>query len=76
MFGYLVADRSNLTEEQFMQYRSAYCGICSCLRKNGLVRGTLCLSYDLVFLWMVLSSMYEPQRSLSEDSADTLLISE
>ena len=67
MFGYLVAARSNLTEEQFMQYRSAYCGICSCLRKNGLVRGTLCLSYDLVFLWMVLSSMYEPQRSLSEE---------
>ena len=67
MFGYLVADRSNLTDEQFGQYRSAYCGICSSLRNNGLVRGTLCLSYDLVFLWMVLSSMYEPQLSSSKE---------
>lgn len=67
MFGYLVADRSNLTDEQFRQYRSAYCGICSRLRENGLVRGTLSLSYDLVFLWMVLSSMYEPEETLSQE---------
>ena len=65
MFGYLVADRASLTDEQFRQYRSAYCGICTCLRKNGLIRGTLSLSYDLVFLWMVLSSMYEPEETAS-----------
>ena len=66
MFGYLIADRANLTEEQFRQYRSAYCGICSSLRTSGLVRGTLSLSYDLVFLWMVLSSMYEPEETLTK----------
>ncbi len=62
MFGYLVADRANLTDAQFGEYRAAYCGICSVLRKNGLVSGTLSLSYDLVFLWMLLTSMYEPDE--------------
>jgi len=61
MFGYLIADRNNLTEEEFSQYRAAYCGICARLRENGLLRGTVALSYDLVFLWMVLTSMYEPE---------------
>lgn len=61
MFGYLTADRSSLEEKDFAEYRSVYCGICSELRKNGLLSGTLSLSYDLVFLWMILTSMYEPQ---------------
>ncbi|MBP0968780.1 MAG: hypothetical protein J5744_01400 [Oscillospiraceae bacterium] len=67
MFGYLIADRTNLEEKDFLEYRSAYCGICSSLRKNGLVRGTLSLSYDLVFLWMILSSMYEPETVTTQE---------
>ena len=67
MFGYLVADRKNLSEEEFQQYKAAYCGICSCLRKNGTISGSIALSYDLVFLWLILSSMYEPEeKQISE----------
>ena len=62
MFGYLIADREKLDEEQFGIYRAAYCGICRKLREGGQVSGTLALSYDLVFLWLVLSSMYEPDE--------------
>ena len=67
MFGYLVADCKNLSEEEFQQYKAAYCGICSCLRKNGTISGSIALSYDLVFLWLILSSMYEPEeKQISE----------
>ena len=66
MFGYLIADRKNLNEEEFRTYRAVYCGICSKLRDSG-ISGSLALSYDLVFLRMILSSMYEPDESESEE---------
>ena len=73
MFGYLIADRKNLTEEEFRNYRAAYCGICSSLRKEGTISGSLALSYDLVFLWLILSSMYEPEEIIDFDNLTILI---
>lgn len=62
MFGYVVADRSTLTEEEILRYQSCYCGLC---RVIGEQYGTLqraALNYDMTFLVLLLSSLYEPQE--------------
>ncbi len=68
MFGFVAADRSQLTEEQLLRYRGCYCGLC---RKIGHTYGTaqrLALNYDLTFLAMLLSSLYEPDEISGSDS--------
>ncbi len=60
MFGYVIADRGLLTEAQLLRYQSCYCGLC---RSIGQTYGSLqrtALSYDITFLVLLLSSLYEP----------------
>ena len=61
MFGYIVANRAALTDEQVRRYRACYCGLCQSLkqRHGGLSR--LTLSYDMTFVVLLLSSLYEPE---------------
>lgn len=62
MFGYVIADRAALTEEQLQRYKSCYCGLC---RAIGRSYGTLqraALNYDMTFLVLLLSSLYEPEE--------------
>lgn len=59
MFGYVIVNTKNLSEEAQARYGSAYCGLCHALgRRHGLA-GRLTLSYDLTFLCLLLSSLYE-----------------
>ncbi len=60
MFGYVVANREALSEEQFARYKGAYCGLCHVLkvRHGGISR--MALTYDMVFLMLLLGSLYEP----------------
>jgi hypothetical protein len=62
MFGYVQANLSDLSEEEQVRYRSAYCGLCRTLgeRHGGFSR--LSLTYDLTFLTLLLSSLYEPEE--------------
>ena len=61
MFGYVIANIEALSEEQRDRYRAYYCGVCRSLTKNhGLLTSSI-LSYDMVFLVLVLSSLYEPE---------------
>ena len=61
MFGYVIANREAMTEEQKGRYKAYYCGICRALTKNhGVLKSSL-LSYDMAFLVLVLSSLYEPE---------------
>lgn len=58
MFGYVVADKSALTEKQLKRYRGSYCGLC---RSIGSRCGTVCrlsLSYDMSFLLLLLGGLY------------------
>ena len=62
MFGYVVADLETLSDENKERYRSCYCGLC---RKIGSKYGTIhrmTLNYDLTFLTLLLSSLYEPEE--------------
>ena len=62
MFGYLVADTGLLTPEELERYRSCYCGLCRRIReRHGQLTG-LSLTYDMTFLVLLLSSLYEPEE--------------
>lgn len=66
MFGYLVADTAALTEEQLQRYQACYCGLCRSLEKRHGQLSRLTLNYDMTFLVLLLSSLYEPEESLGE----------
>ena len=58
MFGYVVANVDALTPEEKSIYREYYCGLCHELgiRHGGISRITL--TYDMTFLILLLSSLY------------------
>lgn len=60
MFGYVTADLGRLNDEQRRRYKAYYCGLCRSLseRHGELARFTL--TYDMTFLVMLLSGLYEP----------------
>ena len=66
MFGYLVADTGTLSEEQFARYRSCYCGLCRSIRERHGQQAGLSLTYDMAFLVLLLSSLYEPEEREGE----------
>lgn len=66
MFGYLTASVQQLTEEQALRYKSFYCGVCISLKHRHGQLSRLTLNYDLSFLVLLLSSLYEPEESAEE----------
>ena len=60
MFGYVRPVLETLTEEEKFRYQSVYCGLCQSLgHRYGLIaRGGV--TYDMTFLALLLSSLYEP----------------
>lgn len=67
MFGYLVADTAALTQEQMQRYKACYCGLCRSLEKRHGQLSRLTLNYDMTFLVLLLSSLYEPEETMGED---------
>ena len=60
MFGYVVPHYGALAPQDLARYRAVYCGICHSLGARYGLRGRLTLTYDLTFLALILSSLYEP----------------
>ncbi len=59
MFGYVMVNKPELKIKDFDRYRSYYCGLCEALkRRHGLI-GRAMLNYDMTFLVMVLSDLYD-----------------
>lgn len=67
MFGYVVANHAQLTDEQAARYRSCYCGLCRTLGRRYGLRGRVALTYDMTFLVLLLSSLYEPKEERGEE---------
>ena len=65
MFGYISPVMKSLTEEQQASWRACYCGICHSLRRRYGHMERMCLSHDMTFLAMLLSSLYEPSSAAS-----------
>ncbi|MGN0298034.1 MAG: DUF5685 family protein [Lachnospiraceae bacterium] len=62
MFGYIDVNKKELKIREFEEYRSYYCGLCNILeQKHGLV-GKMTLTYDMTFLYLLLSGLYEPKE--------------
>ncbi len=66
MFGYVRPDPSTLPEDLQVRYRSFYCGLCRALGQRHGHLSRLTLTFDLTYLTMFLSSLYEPEEQTGE----------
>ncbi len=64
MFGYINVNQSELKFKEFAIYHSYYCGLCRVLKRKYGLSGQLSLSYDMTFLVMVLTGLYDPETTL------------
>lgn len=62
MFGYVVVNKPELKIKEFEEYRTYYCGLCKALKAKAGVRGQISLSYDMTFLALLLTLLYEPEQ--------------
>lgn len=67
MFGYIVPALDQLPKDRQKCYRAYYCGLCHCLKERYGQLARMTLSYDMTFLYILLSSLYEPEtKTISE----------
>ncbi|MDO4518674.1 MAG: DUF5685 family protein [Eubacteriales bacterium] len=60
MFGYIVLNKPEIKFKDFDLYSSFYCGLCHSLKQRHGLSGQITLSYDLTFIVILLSGLYEP----------------
>lgn len=60
MFGYIIINKAEMKFKEFDIYHSFYCGICRDLKRKYGASGQMALSYDMTFLAILLTSLYEP----------------
>ena len=66
MFGYVRPYLADLSEEEKKRYRGVYCGLCRALNEKYGLAGRMGLNYDMTFLILLLSSLYEPREQSRE----------
>lgn len=60
MFGYITVSVEDCSEEEKARYQEAYCGLCRTLKEKYGQLSRFGLTYDMTFLLLLLSSLYEP----------------
>lgn len=68
MFGYINLNRKELPEESAKAYQAYYCGLCQALKRTCGTKGQMLLTYDMTFLIVLLTGLYELDH---EESAFT-----
>lgn len=63
MFGHVRPDTNQLEQAEKQRYRAIYCGLCHTLAEKYGFTSRLALTYDLTFLCLLLSSLYEPPET-------------
>ncbi len=63
MFGYVMINKAEMKFREFDVYHSFYCGICRDLKRKYGVPGQIALSYDMTFLAILLTGLYEPETA-------------
>lgn len=66
MFGFVTAQLKLLSDEQAARYRQCYCGLCHSLKERHGELTRFTLTYDMTFLILLLSSLYEPDETANE----------
>lgn len=60
MFGYVIINKGDMKFKEFDIYHAYYCGLCRKLKEKYGIPGQMTLSYDMTFVIMLLSGLYEP----------------
>lgn len=60
MFGYIILNKPEIKFKDFDLYKSFYCGLCRELREKYGITGQISLTYDMTFVILLLSGLYEP----------------
>ena len=66
LFGYIIANTNDLPPEEKKRYQQVYCGLCRELGRRHGQLSRLSLNYDMTFLILLLSSLYEPEEEHGE----------
>ena len=62
MFGYVLANGNKLTKEEKATYKAHYCGLCKVLKEKYGAQAILALSYDMVFLELLLADLTDSEE--------------
>ena len=62
MFGYEKDKKKEMTDEERSTYQAYYCGLCRELKRQAGAGAQICLNYDITFLAILLSGLYEPDE--------------
>lgn len=65
MFGYICVNEQELKLKEYTAYRGFYCGLCRNLHIRYGRIAQLMLNYDLTFLAVLLTGLYEPAQEIS-----------
>lgn len=63
MFGYIIVNKPEMRIKDLDLYQSYYCGLCRSLKQTYGRAGQLTLSYDMTFVILLLTSLYEPDTA-------------
>jgi len=64
MFGYVRINKQDLTFREYEHYKAYYCGLCKYLKRNHTEISRLSINYDITFLILILTSLYEPKSDI------------
>lgn len=67
MFGYVIANIDNLSQEEKDHYKACYCGLCKALGSRHGAISRITLTYDMTFLVLLLSSLYGQDTALNRE---------
>lgn len=62
MFGYVIANKECMSQEELARYQGFYCGLCKTLERDYGQLERITLNYDMTFLAIFLSALYEPME--------------
>lgn len=64
MFGYITICKPELKVKDYYQYKGYYCGLCRTLKEKYGSIGQMTLTYDMTFVVLVLTSLYESDTKM------------
>ncbi|HBA69589.1 MAG TPA: hypothetical protein DCZ40_09560 [Lachnospiraceae bacterium] len=62
MFGYVIINKGDMKFKEYDIYHAYYCGLCRKLKEKYGLPGQMALSYDMTFVIMLLTGLYEPEE--------------
>ena len=68
MFGYMKIYKEELKVKDYRKYQAYYCGLCKRLKEKYGFLGQITLTYDMTFLIILLTSLYEYKSKYMEET--------